>query len=70
MKTAVSRPPARSADESKRIETQSACTNVPKPRVTVGDALAVLQTAAKRQGDARQLRRAVLEVLTAIDDPE
>jgi hypothetical protein len=62
------KPTASGGRESKRIEMQAACTNVPKPTITVADALAALRAAAIGQGDARTLRRALLEVLAAMDD--
>jgi hypothetical protein len=52
-------------DEPKTIETQADCTNVPKPILTVADVLAALRVGAKGQGDARALRRALLEALAA-----
>jgi hypothetical protein len=56
------------ASESKTIETQTACTNVPKPTFTVADALAALQTAAKN--DPRTVRRALLAALAALENDD
>jgi hypothetical protein len=59
-----------SKDEPKRIETQLGCTNVPKPTITVADALAALRVAVAGQGDTRMIRRALLETLAAITDDQ
>jgi len=56
------------AHESKTIQAQSVCTNVPKPAITVGEALAVLRIQTKRKTNAKVLRRTLLELLAAIDD--
>jgi hypothetical protein len=56
--------------ESKTIETQPACTNVPNASITVAEALAVLQAAALRTDQARTIRRALLAALAALDSEE
>lgn len=58
------------SDESKVIETQSACTNVPRPLITVADALAALQAAAVGKDQARMIRRALLAVAEALECEE
>jgi hypothetical protein len=58
------------APESKTIETQTACTNVPNASITVAEALAVLQAAALRTDQARTIRRALLAVLAALETEE
>ena len=60
-----SRPP-----ESKTIETQSACTNVPNASITVAEALSVLGAAALRTDQARTIRRALLALLAALETEE
>jgi hypothetical protein len=52
------------------IETQPARTNVPNHNVTVAEALAVLRLAITKQGDARWIRRALLEVLASLEEHE
>jgi hypothetical protein len=56
-----------SGGEPDGTKTDPACTNVPKAPVTVADALAVLQAAGGRAGEARTIRRALLAVLAAIE---
>jgi hypothetical protein len=58
------------ASASKSIETWFPCTNVPKPSLTVGEVLAALKAAAVTAGDARAIRRALLEVLAGLDEAE
>jgi hypothetical protein len=58
------------ASEPKTIETNIACTNVPKPTITIADALAVLRAAAIRKDQARTLRRALLAALAALEADE
>jgi hypothetical protein len=58
------------AAEPKEIETNVACTNVPKPIMTVADALAALHSAAIGKGEARVLRRALLAALAALETEE
>lgn len=50
------------------IETRAACTNVPNRPITVAEALAALKAAAIGPADARAVRRALLEVLAALDE--
>jgi hypothetical protein len=69
-RTVASRPTASRSDESKIIDAQSACTNVPNGGVTVADALVALKNAAMAATDVRGIRRALLEVLAALDDDE
>lgn len=52
------------------IETQAACTNVPNHKITVAEALATLRAATTEQGDARMIRRALLEVLASLEEDE
>lgn len=54
--------------ESKTIETQPDCTNVPKRQVTIADALVALRSAPIAPRDARGIRRVLLEVLAALDE--
>ena len=64
-------PPLPSGEpEPKAIETQVACTNVPKESITVADALAALHAAATRKDQARTIRRALLAALAALESEE
>jgi hypothetical protein len=58
------------AIESKAIETQVACTNVPNASVTVAEAVAILRALALALGETRAIRRTLLELLAALDDPK
>jgi hypothetical protein len=64
------KPPTIREDERKVVGAQSACTNVPRPTLTVADALAALRAAVAGQGDTRTIRRALLEALAAINDDD
>lgn len=65
--TATSRPHANGGHESKEIETKVAYTDVPNRKITVAEALAALRLATTEHGDARMIRRALLEVLAAME---
>jgi hypothetical protein len=55
---------------SKRIETQFCCTNVPKRPLTVAEALSLLRAATASADDVRLIRRALLEVLSELDETD
>jgi hypothetical protein len=52
------------------VGAHAACTNVPKPPITVAEALAVLQAAAEGKDQARVIRRALLAILAALEREE
>ncbi len=69
-KIVMSSPVANRSHEPKTIETQAACTNVPNRGATIADAIALLRSLTTEQRNARGIRRALLELLAAIDDDE
>jgi hypothetical protein len=55
---------------SRKVSTEADQAHVPKHLITVGEALAILRSAAVSRGDVRAVRRALLEVLAALDEAE
>jgi hypothetical protein len=62
--------PHSGAPESKTIETQTACTNVPNASIAVAEALAVLRAASLCTDQARTIRRALIGLLAALKTEE